>query len=99
MALVVGSAMAGIMLLFMTSMMPSRRRDVVILIARAGVFVVSLWLVRSQVTVDDVSYMRAMIPHHSIAIMTCARANIGDTRVRKLATGIVESQRRGNVRV
>lgn len=94
MALVMGSAMAGIMLLFMTSMMSNRRRNVVILIASAVVFMVALWLVRSQVTVDDVSYMRAMIPHHSIAIMTSERANIRDPRVRKLADGIIESQRR-----
>ena len=61
----------------------------------AGVaFVASLALVRSQATVDDVSYMRAMIPHHSIAILTSSRADIRDPRVRKLADGIIEAQRR-----
>jgi len=44
----------------------------------ALVFALALWLVRSQMTVDDLSYMKAMIPHHSIAIMTSARANISD---------------------
>lgn len=58
------------------------------------VFGVSLWLVRSQRTVDDVSYMRAMIPHHSIAILTSTRAQIHDERVRRLAGGIAETQRR-----
>lgn len=43
---------------------------------------------------DDVSYMKAMIPHHSIAILTSSRARISDPRVRKLADGIIESQRR-----
>jgi len=38
--------------------------------------------------------MKAMIPHHSIAIMTSERAHISDPRVRKLADGIIESQRR-----
>jgi len=56
------------------------------------VFAASLWLVRSQQTVDDVSYMRAMIPHHSIAIMTSRRAHIRDPRVRQLADGIIEAQ-------
>src|SRR3546814_11533783 len=56
------------------------------------VFACSLWLVRSQQTVDDVSYMKAMIPHHSIAIMTRERAKIRDPRVRKLADGIIEAQ-------
>ena len=55
-------------------------------------FAASLWLVRSQVTVGDTSYMRAMIPHHSIAIMTSSRANISDPRVRKLADEIIYAQ-------
>ena len=38
--------------------------------------------------------MKAMIPHHSIAIMTSERAEITDPRVRKLADQIIESQRR-----
>ena len=47
-----------------------------------ALFAGALWLVRSQTTVDDVSYMRAMIPHHSIAILTSERAHLGDPRVR-----------------
>ncbi len=43
---------------------------------------------------EDVSYMKAMIPHHSIAILTSTRAQISDPRVRKLADEIIESQRR-----
>ena len=56
------------------------------------VFCAALWLVRSQETVFDVAYMKAMIPHHSIAIMTSERAHIRDPRVRKLADGIIEAQ-------
>jgi hypothetical protein len=48
--------------------------------------------VRSQETVDDVSYMKAMIPHHSIAIMTSERAHIKDPEVGKLADGIIDAQ-------
>jgi uncharacterized protein (DUF305 family) len=58
------------------------------------VFGLALWLVRSQATIDDVSYMKAMIPHHSIAILTSERARITDPRVRKLADQIIESQRK-----
>lgn len=36
--------------------------------------------------------MKAMIPHHSIAIMTSERAHIRDPRVRELADGIIEAQ-------
>ncbi|MBB6018266.1 DUF305 domain-containing protein, partial [Deinococcus radiopugnans] len=49
---------------------------------------------RSQATVGDVAYMKAMIPHHSIAILTSTRAQIEDPRVRELADGIIETQRR-----
>lgn len=53
-----------------------------------------LWLVRSQATVGDVAWMKAMIPHHSIAILTSERAGITDPRVRKLADEIIVTQRR-----
>ena len=62
------------------------------MLAAAVVFAGSLWLVRSQETVGDLSYMKVMIPHHPIAVMTSERAHIKDPRVRKLADGIVEAQ-------
>jgi uncharacterized protein (DUF305 family) len=92
MALVMGAVMAVIMLAFMLGMYRSRRINMAVFAGSALVFTLSLWLVRSQATVDDVAYMKAMIPHHSIAIMTSERANITDPRVRKLADQIIESQ-------
>lgn len=94
MALVMGSTMAIIMLLFMLGMYQNSALNRIILIGSVVIFAVSLWLVRSQATVEDVSWMKAMIPHHSIAILTSERANITDPRVRKLADGIIEAQRR-----
>ena len=92
MALVMGAAMAIIMLGFMFGMYKNYRVNAAILTAAAIVFGTSLWLVRSQQTVGDVAYMRAMIPHHSIAIMTSERAHIKDPEVRKLADGIIDAQ-------
>ncbi|MEO7935284.1 MAG: DUF305 domain-containing protein [Dokdonella sp.] len=92
MALVMGATMAVIMLLFMLGMYDSKKHNAAILVVSVVVFAGALWLVRSQETVDDVSYMRAMIPHHSIAILTSKRAHISDPRVRKLADGIIEAQ-------
>ncbi|TQN57158.1 DUF305 domain-containing protein [Agrobacterium tumefaciens] len=92
MALLMGAVMAAIMLIFMWNMYASRNINFAILAVSALVFAISLWLVRSQATVDDVSYMKAMIPHHSIAIMTSDRAHIHDPRVRKLADGIIAAQ-------
>ena len=94
MALVMGATMAVIMLLFMIGMYGDRSLNIAILVGSALVFAVSLWLVRSQSTVADVSWMKAMIPHHSIAILTSERARISDPRVRKLADNIIEAQRR-----
>ena len=94
MAFVMGAAMAMVMLAFMLHMYKNRAVNVGIFAGSAVVFAVALWLVRSQATVDQVSYMKAMIPHHSIAILTSSRAEITDPRVRKLADGIIESQRR-----
>ena len=79
---------------FMLGMYRNARINLGIYAGSAVVFVLALFLVRSQVTVGDQSYMKAMIPHHSIAIMTSERAGIEDVRVRELADGIIEAQRR-----
>lgn len=92
MALVMGAAMALIMLGFMWGMYKNRRLNLAIVGGSIAVFAIALWLVRSQLTVGDIAYMRAMIPHHSIAIMTSERAHIRDPQVRKLADGIIDAQ-------
>jgi hypothetical protein len=94
MAIVMGATMAVIMLGYMLGMYKNMPLNIAIFIGSVIVFVLSLWLVRSQVTVSGQSYLRAMIPHHSIAIMTSERAQIRDPRVRKLADEIIEAQRR-----
>nr|WP_319004793.1 DUF305 domain-containing protein [Microvirga lenta] len=94
MALVMGATMSVIMLAFMIDMYKKMALNLAIFGGSIVVFALSLWLVRSQATVDDVEYMKAMIPHHSIAIMTSTRAQISDPRVRKLADEIIEAQER-----
>lgn len=92
MALIMGAVMAVIMLGFMWSMYEKTRINQAIIALSVVVFAGSLWLVRSQATVGDVAYMKAMIPHHSIAILTSERAHIRDPRVRDLADDIIEAQ-------
>ena len=94
MAFVMGAAMAVIMLGFMLAMYKNMKLNIGIFAGSVLVFALTLWLVRSQATVDDTEYMRAMIPHHSIAIMTSERAQITDPRVRKLADEIIAAQER-----
>ena len=94
MALVMGATMAVVMLAFMLHMYESKAVNGAIALASVALFAVALYLVRSQTTVGDTSYMRAMIPHHSIAILTSERANLSDVRVRQLANEIILAQRR-----
>lgn len=94
MAFVMGACMAVIMLGFMLNMYMNKMLNAAIFAGSAIVFALALWLVRSQATINDVEYMKAMIPHHSIAIMTSERAQITDPRVRKLADEIIDAQRR-----
>jgi len=94
MAVLMGATMAVVMLAFMWRMYENATANVGILAAGALLFAASLWLVRSQETVEDVSWMRAMIPHHSIAILTSERAHISDPRVRRLADDIIAAQRK-----
>jgi|TARA_R110001606_G_scaffold186245_3_gene333721 hypothetical protein len=94
MTFIMGAAMAIIMLGFMLNMYKDTKINLAIVAGSLLVFASALWLVRSQATVEDKSWMSAMIPHHSIAILTSERANIKDVRVRELADGIIEAQRR-----
>ena len=94
MAVVMGATMAVIMLSFMLNMYKKRTVNLAIFGGSIALFAFALWLVRSQATVDDIEYMKAMVPHHSIAIMTSKRSQISDPRVRKLADEITEAQER-----
>ncbi|MDT8388666.1 MAG: DUF305 domain-containing protein [Thiogranum sp.] len=94
MAVLMGATMAIIMLSYMLAMYQNRMINVAIFTGSVLVFALALWLVRSQATVSGESYMRAMIPHHSIAILTSERAQISDPRVRKLADEIIAAQER-----
>ncbi|MGB5559699.1 MAG: DUF305 domain-containing protein [Paracoccaceae bacterium] len=94
MALLMAATMIVVMLTFMLGMYRNQALNVGIYAGAAVLFVAALGLVRSQVTVDDVDYMEAMIPHHSIAILTSKRARITDPRVRELADGIIAAQER-----
>lgn len=94
MLLLMGSSMAVIMLSFMLTMYTNKALNTAVFLGSAIVFALALTLLRSQYTVQDRSWMKAMIPHHSIAILTSERARISDPEVRKLADQIISSQRK-----
>ena len=89
------STMAIIMLLFMLNMYKNKKKNMGILIGSFVLFVGALGLVRAQAPiVGDVLWLEAMIPHHSIAILTSERADIQDPEVKKLADDIIKAQRK-----
>ena len=93
MSIMMGSVMAIIMLLFMWKMYQKKKLNYIILGVSILTFGTSLWLVRSQATIDDSSWMKAMIPHHSIAILTSERADVSDPRVQELRDTIIKTQK------
>lgn len=94
MTFIMAGAMGLVMLLFMRHMYTNPAANLAIVVGSIVLIGSGLWLVRSQATVGDVAWMKAMIPHHSIAILTSERAHITDPRVRELADQIVQAQRR-----
>lgn len=86
------SAMAVIMLSFMLSMYKNKKKNMAIILGSLILFASALTLVRTQTPIGDIIYMKAMIPHHSIAILTSKRADIKDPEVRKLADEIIKAQ-------
>ncbi len=94
MTMIMGSVMMVVMLAFMWKMYRNIKINVGIILAAVVMFSAGLWLVRSQRSVTGVDYLEAMIPHHSIAILTSERAQIMDLRVRHLADEIIRAQRR-----
>jgi len=91
-ALVMGCVMTAVMLSFMWKMY----RPAVVKVAVLGVAIVGgiglLAVNRSQALISDVDFMKAMIPHHSIAINNARKADIRDPRVRYLADRITRDQ-------
>ncbi|MBP7155163.1 MAG: DUF305 domain-containing protein [Flavobacteriales bacterium] len=94
MTLLMIAPMALMMVIMMGHMYPNKQRNMAIIITSLGVFVLALVGLRAQVPIGDAQYMRAMIPHHSSAILTSREADLMDPEVRKLANDIIDAQER-----
>ena len=86
--------MALIMLGFMGHMYQNKSTNRLIVLGSVALFAGVFAMMRAQTFVDDVTWMKGMIPHHSIAILTSERATLRDPEVRKLADGIISTQKR-----
>jgi hypothetical protein len=91
-ALIMGAVMTVIMLGFMWKMYEGQGIKIAVVAIAALAAVGLLATNRSQALIGDTEFMKAMIPHHSIAINNARKASISDPRVRELADEIIASQ-------
>lgn len=94
MAITMGGSMGLVMLAWMFNMYKNTKANIVVIVVSVALMGGGVFLDRAQITINDVGFMRAMIPHHSLAITRSERAQIEDVRVCELATSISEAQRR-----
>lgn len=94
MTLLMIAPMAISMLLFMWKMYENKKMNYAIIAISILVFSGTLFGLRTQTPINDVSWMKAMIPHHSSAILTSSNANFKDPEVQKLADDIIKAQKK-----
>lgn len=94
MAILMVAPMAVVMMLMMGKMYPDKKINMGIIVGGIVIFIVTLIALRTQTPIGDVQYMKAMIPHHSSAILTSERADIKDPEVKKLSEEIIMAQRK-----
>lgn len=93
MSLLMVAPMAIMMMLFMWKMYENRKLNISIIAGSIIVFSLSLYGLRNQVPIKDIQYMKAMIPHHSSAIMVSQKATFEDPETAELAKQIIKSQK------
>lgn len=92
MSLLMVAPMSVSMMLMMGKMFPSPKKNNIIIALSLGVMLLAFAGLRTQTPISDVQYMKAMIPHHSSAIMVSKHANIKDQEVKDLSLQIIRSQ-------
>lgn len=93
MALFMTGLMGIVNPLLMADMYKSSKFRIGVLVTSISVSVLSLAILRTQTFVGNESFLRAMIPHHSSAILMCEEANIDDPEIKELCDKIVQTQK------
>ncbi|MEC4895784.1 MAG: DUF305 domain-containing protein [Oscillatoria sp. PMC 1051.18] len=91
-SLLMGCVMTAVMLSFMWSMYKGVGIKIAVLGVATALGLAFFSVNRTQALIGDVTFMKSMIPHHSIAINSARKASISDPRVRELADEIIEAQ-------
>lgn len=92
MALLMAAPVTLIMLVSMRHMYQNAKVNIALGLACALLAAGSYYAIRAQAGVGDAQFIRAMIPHHSGAILMCREAAIGDLELTQLCKGIIDSQ-------
>ena len=92
MTLLMIAPVAVTMLLFMWGMYEKKLWNYAILGVAALTFAFCYAGLREQWFISDVQWMKAMIPHHSSAIMVSQKAHLKDPEAIKLAEEIIKAQ-------
>ncbi|AKP52117.1 hypothetical protein CA2015_2707 [Cyclobacterium amurskyense] len=94
MTILMVAPMAVSMLLFMWGMYENKKVNFMILGTAVILFIATLTMLRNQTLIADVQWMKAMIPHHSSAIMVSQKAHLKDPEAQQLAKDIIEAQKK-----
>ena len=86
--------MALLELVFMGSMYPDKKLNMLIMGAGALLLLLCWFGIRQQLAITDRSFLRSMIPHHASALLMCRQPPIKDIEIRKLCGDIISSQQR-----
>ena len=93
MAVVMVAPMVVVMLVAMRHMFENKRLNIALHAVSAVVFVLAFAAIQNQWVVGDKQLSRSMIPHHSVAIKTCEKAQLDDPETVELCEKIVKAQR------
>ena len=93
MAILMGAVMAMVMMGFMWKMYENKKANSIIMGVAVLIFGASFFMIQNQTGVDDTAWMKAMIPHHSTAILTSENAEITDSRAQQLRDEIIQAQK------
>lgn len=93
MALLMITPMIIIKILSMPEMFKNKKINISIISTCILTIIISITAIRYQSFVDDKEFLRAMIPHHSSAILMCDEANISDAEINELCNSIITAQK------
>lgn len=92
MAAIMTAPMLILEILLMGSMYENKKALNILLAISAVAMIIVFFFIRQQTFIYDKEFLRAMIPHHSSAILMCNKASLEDDEIKELCKSIVVAQ-------